>query len=379
MINNLFDFYEIKNLKLKNRFVLAAAGGGDTGDAEGNILDKEIERYVKIAKGGVGLLETGGIGVHPHGVFSMVKAHIFNDAVIPSFKKLTDKIHQENAKIAAQIYHNGAFAGAGLKGQGIKAISASKADNAYPYKKHFFVDNYREATDEDLAEVIEAFGEAAKRVKSAGFDAVVVHGCHDTLLAQFLSPATNKRNDQWGGSLENRLRLHVEILKAIRKTVGNDFCIIIKLGIVEPYESGLTFDEGKQAAKILHQTGYDIIEISQGQNGLNWEETCLRQKVNKPSLEGYFRKYCQEIHALGIPTILTGGLRSYEVIEDIMKNNETDLIGLCRPLIKNPYLISDWQQGNHVRSDCTSCNKCVMAIMQSMPLRCYLHEKGGSI
>lgn len=371
MTDILFQPFVTPKLQLKNRVVFAAADGGSTGDAEGNLLDREIERYSRIAQGGAGLIETGCFGVHPHGVSNIAtKAHLFSDHIIPSLQKLTDRIHKEGAKIAAQIYHYGAKAGSILKDKNIQAITASKIDHAYPYQNQDFINNYREATNDDLNEVIAAFGEAALKVKKSGFDAVVVHASHDTILSQFLSPATNKRTDKWGGSLENRVRLHLEVLKSIRKQVDDYFCVIIKLGVYEPFAEGLDFADGKQAAKLLHQAGYNIIEISQGQNGHNWEETCARQKINSPELEGYFRRYSQEIHAEGIPTILTGGLRSYEVITEIMQNNETDLVGLCRPLIRDPSLVSDWQNGNHRKSNCVSCNKCLLAIIKNLPLIC---------
>lgn len=373
MSDILFQSFICKNLTLKNRLVFAAADGGSTGDSKGNLLDREIERYAAVARGGVGLIETGCFGVHPHGVSSLAKAHLFYDSIVPSLRQLTDRVHAEGAKIAAQIYHCGASAGDALKAQGAQAISASRIDSAYPYRKPSFVSNYREATEQDLQEVIDAFGEAARRVKQSGFDAVVVHGSHDTILSQFLSPATNQRKDQWGGDLANRVRLHIEILKSIRNQVGADFCVIIKLGVMEPFVDGLNFDEGKKAAVLLHQAGYDIIEISQGQNGFNWEETCVRQKINSPELEGYFRHYCREIHAEGVPTIMTGGLRSYEVADEIMQQHETDLIGLCRPLIRDPSLIQDWQKGNHRKSNCTSCNQCLVAIINNRPLTCYLN------
>lgn len=372
-----FRSFKIKNLELKNRFVFGAAGSMNTVDEKGNLLDREIERYATIAKGGVALVETSGIGVHPRGVPSIDKAlNLFRDDLIPGFKKLTDRIHHQGAKIAAQLYHYGTFAGGGfLKDKGIKAISASYLGNdPYPYKKPYFVDNYCSASDEDLHEVINAFGDAARRVKEAGFDAIVVHGCHDTLLSQFLSPITNKRDDKWGGGIENRSRFHSKIIRSIRKQVGEDFCVIIKLGVIEPYDNGLTFEDGKAAAQLLHQAGYDIIEVSQGQKGLNWEETCLRQKVNKPELEGPFRHYCKEIHQMGIPTTMIGGLRSFNIIEEILEGDETNLIGLCRPLIKEPNLVNDWESGNTHKSTCISCNKCEIAIMNGKPLACYLND-----
>lgn len=373
MNDNLFDPLRLKNITLKNRFIMSAAGGGDTGDAKGNILAQEVNRYVKIAQGGVGLIVTGGVGVHPHGTFSMAKAHLFNDEVVPSFKKLAASVHNTGAKIAVQIYHNGAFAGGNLQKQGLKAISASHVPDAYPYKKHFFVNNFRAATEADIWEVIHAFGNAAKRVYAAGFDAVLVHGCHDTLLQQFLSPCTNKRTDAWGGSITNRIRLHQEILKDIRTKVGPDFPVLIKLGVGETFPEGLSFADGKQAAILLAQAGYDAIEISQGQNGLTWDETVLRPGINKPEKEAYFRNWGSAIHrAIKIPTILTGGIRSYEVAKSIIENDDANLIGMCRPLIKEPELINNWKNGNHKKSTCTSCNKCVIAIMQGMPLQCYL-------
>lgn len=373
MNKKAFENIKFKNISLKNRFIFGAAAAGDTNDTNGNIYDSEINRYEMIADGGVSLIETGGMTVSPQGAVSRFNAHLFDDRPIKSLKKLTTAIHEKNAKIAAQIAHCGAFANFE---KNKKSIAPSYLGNEpYPYKKPYFPNNYREASDEDLMKTADDFGKAAERAKLAGFDAIVVHAGHDTLPAQFLSPMTNKRSDKWGLTLNNRIRIHLEILKAIRKYTGEDFCVIIKLGIYENYAGGLTFDEGKTTAELLYKAGYDIIEITHGQNGLEWDQTPVRTKINNIEREGYYRNYSKAVHSLGIPTILTGGLRSIEVIDSILINNEASLLGLCRPLIKEPDLINLWQSGYKKKSSCISCNKCDFAIRKKLPLKCYIREK----
>ena len=142
--------------------------------------------------------------------------------------------------------------------------------------------------------MVNAFGDAARRVKEAGFDAVQVHGAHAYLLSQFLSPYLNRRKDQWGGSLENRLRLHREILKDIRTKVGENYPLLMKLGVQDGFPEGLSFREGALAARYLCESGLDAIEISSGLRGERYEGTEFKTKINRPEREGLFPGMVQD-------------------------------------------------------------------------------------
>jgi 2,4-dienoyl-CoA reductase-like NADH-dependent reductase (Old Yellow Enzyme family) len=235
----------------------------------------------------------------------------------------------------------------------------------------FYRWNYREITEEEIADVVNAFGQAARRSRESGFDALQVHGAHGYLFSQFLSPFTNRREDSWGGSLENRLRLHRDVYRSIRRQVGADYPVMIKLGVEDGFKGGLTFANGMKAAQILADTGYDALEISSGVRGEKYEGTEYKTKINKPAREGYFRQWASEIKKqVPIPVIAVGGLKSPAMMKDILQNQEADFISLCRPLITEPALINDWKTDPAKKSRCVYCNKCLEAVHRGAPLHC---------
>jgi 2,4-dienoyl-CoA reductase-like NADH-dependent reductase (Old Yellow Enzyme family) len=224
----------------------------------------------------------------------------------------------------------------------------------------------------EITEAVEAFADAARRAREAGFDAVQVHGAHAYLLSQFLSPSTNRRKDRWGGSLGNRLRLHREICRAIRAKVGEDYPVLIKLGVQDGFPGGLDFTEGSAAAEILASDGFDALEISQGLRGEIYSQSEYRTGITRPDREGYFRHWCREIKGrVNVPVMMVGGLRSFELVLEVVQKKEADLVSLSGPLIREPDLIARWQRGNRIPSTCVSCNRCMEALLQSKPLACY--------
>ena len=200
-----------------------------------------------------------------------------------------------------------------------------------------------------------------------------LHGAHDSLLSQFLSPYTNRRADRWGGTEENRCRLHRELYRASRERVGEDYPVMIKLGAEDGFEGGLAFAEGKEAARQLAELGFDSIEVSLGLQSKLFEGTVLRTGIDSIKKEAYYRDWSREIKkTVDIPLMLVGGLRTFELIEEIIKNGEADLASLCRPLVREPRLINDWQDGDRHRATCVSCNLCVQALGEGKPLACKL-------
>ncbi len=223
--------------------------------------------------------------------------------------------------------------------------------------------------------MVHAFGDGAKRAREAGFDRVQIHGAHAYLLSQFLSPHTNRRDDKWGGELENRLRLHGEIYQDIKQKVGEDYPVLIKIGIQDGFSGGLEFNEGKLAAQYLAEFGFDALEISQGLRGSSYEETEFKTKINTLDREAYYRRWCAEIkNKVNVPVMLVGGLRTFELMEEILLNKEADFISLSRPLIRNPSLINDWKKGDYHRAECISCNKCLEGLRNGGKLDCVWHK-----
>ncbi|MCL6478394.1 MAG: NADH:flavin oxidoreductase [Peptococcaceae bacterium] len=360
----LFAPVSIKNILIRNRFVRSATYDG-LADHNGHVSDRQLKLFSDLADGGVGLIIAGITYVHHTGQISPFQNSITGDEYISGLKRLTKAVHDRGAKIAIQIFHGGREAKY-LRTQNTLPLAPSVIENDSYYKGE-----YRAATDSEIWEIIQAFGDGARRAKEAGFDAVQVHGAHAYLLSQFLSPYTNRRQDQWGGDLKNRLRIHCEIYKDIRKKVGEDYPVFIKIGVQDGFPGGLEFNEGKQAAGLLAGMGYDSLEISQGLRGERYEGMEFRANINGPGREAYYRHWCREIKSrTDIPVMMVGGLRTLSLMKEIVQNKEADLISLCRPLICEPDLINHWRINEQKKAKCVSCNKCVDEIYKGRPVSC---------
>lgn len=362
----LFEPYKIGSMALRNRFVRSATGDG-CADVNGHVSETQIRNFAELAKGGVGLILTGTTYVHPHGQISATQSSIATDDCIPGLKRLTSTVHEKGAKIAVQLVHAGREAAKYLTPRGQTAVAPSFIEN----DSHFAME-YRALTEEEIREIIGVFGDAAGRARDAGFDAVQLHGAHAYLLSQFLSPYTNQRSDSWGGDLENRLRIHREIYKDIRAKVGEDYTVFMKLGVQDGFSGALEIDEGGQAARLLAEWGYDALEISQGLRGERYEQTEFRTKIDCVEREGYFREWCREIKSqVDVPLMVVGGLRTFELMEEIVRKKEADLISLCRPFIREPGIVKAWQEGGRQPARCISCNRCFESLITGGRVRCF--------
>jgi 2,4-dienoyl-CoA reductase-like NADH-dependent reductase (Old Yellow Enzyme family) len=372
-VSVLFEPIKIRDMEMRNRFVRSATF--DSGaDKAGYVTEQQIEFYQTLAAGGVGLIMTGPANVLPAGKFIDLTNGIFNDDFISGLKKLTAAVHDQGAKIAPQLYHAGRDSAKYWQGKDVKSISPSHVPND-PHISVYSNHDYYEATEDEIWEVIHAFGDAAVRAREAGFDAVQIHSAHACLALQFLSPHTNRRDDEWGGSLENRLRFHREIFRDIKAKAGEDYPVLMKLGVEDQFSGGLEFSEGKKAAQHLSEWGYDALEISSGLRGKFYGGTEFRDKINSLEKEAYFRDWAKEIKAVvNTPVMMVGGLRTFELMEEIIQKGEADFISLSRPLIREPNIINEWKNGNRHKSTCVSCNKC--GVWSGVKLiRCRVNEK----
>jgi 2,4-dienoyl-CoA reductase-like NADH-dependent reductase (Old Yellow Enzyme family) len=376
MTFSVFDRVNLGNLEIPNGLVMAAAADNLTGD-NGAVTEAHINRLVDLASGGVGLIITGGVGIHDSARSGPDTPNMDRNDAVSDYKKLTDKVHDQGAKIVLQLVHSGIWTSKYQNSLGREAIGASVLPEDTKYLNEGLMPapgKYHAATHDELDQVIEAFAKAAYNGKKAGFDAVEVHAAHDSLLSQFLSPITNQRTDKWGGSTKNRCQLPKEVGQAMRDKVRKKYPLIIKLGLQDGFEGGKKLEDGVKSAEILADDCFDILEISLGLQGGNLPETVFRP-VPKDGY-GYFHQGCQEIKKrVSNPIIMTGGLRSLDKIEEMIQNNETDMVGMCRPFIREPDLVNRWQSGEISDAACISCNKCVFALGRGMPLDCYVNEK----
>ena len=365
--NILFEPTRIKNMELRNRFVRSATYDGCAD--KGYVTEKQMDFYTTLAEGGVGLIITGITSVYHNGQISKFQNSISDDDFIPGLKRLTSIVHNRGAKIAVQLFH------AGREARFPKSSGRVPIGPTFLEADPYFEGKYRAMTEDEIWEVVHAFGDGAKRAREAGFDAIQVHGAHAYLLSQFLSPHTNCRQDEWGGCLENRIRIHREIFWDIKQKVGDDYPVLIKVGVQDGFPGGLEFSEGKLAAKYLAELGFDALEISQGLRGASYEDTEFRTKINNSDREAYYRNWCAEIKkTVDVPVMLVGGLRTFELMEEIVQNKEADFVSLSRPLIRNPSIIKGWKRGDHRGAECISCNKCLEELRRGETLRCIQGE-----
>ncbi len=360
----LFETFQINDLEIPNRFIRSATYDG-LADKNGRVSERQMSLYEELARGKVGLIITGIAYVDVTGRISPFQNSITCEDDIAGFSQLTGMVHNLGAKIAVQLFHAGRETGKIYQKRPALAPSFIADDP-------FFSAPHREIEEDEIGQIIAAFGKAAARARAAGFDAVQIHGAHAYLLSQFLSPFTNRRKDQWGGSLENRLRLHRDIVRAVRSEVGADFPVLMKLGVQDGFTGGLEFQEGFAAAETLAHGGLDAIEISSGLRGRGYKHSEFHRGINRPDREGYFRDWCRQIkRRVDIPVIMVGGIRSLGTAANMIQEGTADLVSLSRPLIREPGLIARWQSDDLRPATCVSCNLCMEALLEAKPFGCY--------
>ena len=369
-MSTLFDSATIRGLTLRNRFVRSATYDG-CAEKNGTVSEKQLRMFEELARGGVGLIITGITYVHPSGQISPFQNSLAGDDCIPGFRKLVQTVHQQGARIAVQLFHAGRETAKVFRPERKQAIAPSQVTDDPNFQAP-----HRAMTQEEVWEIVRAFGDASRRAREAGLDAVQLHAAHAYLLSQFLSPFTNRRTDHWGGSLENRLRLHREIYRDIRAKVGEDYPVLVKIGVQDGFPEGLEFHEGKRAAQYLAEWGFDALEISSGLRGMGYENSEFRPGINQLDREAYFRDWCRDTRrSVNVPVMMVGGLRSFELTEQLIQNQEADFISLCRPLIREPGIINDWKNNARHRATCISCNKCFDALLKGEALHCVMKKE----
>lgn len=360
-MSELFQKAFIGNMEMRNHFVRSATWEGMAGE-NGEVTEPLIEIYRDLAKGGVGLILTGYSFVTKRGKALFGKLGVDSDALIPGFKRLTEAVHEHGGKIVLQIAHGGSQ-GMFDTGMPLEAPSAMKerATGNLPV----------EMSVNDIKRVINEFAEAAGRAKEAGFDGVEIHAAHGYLLSQFLSPYSNRRTDEYGGSIENRARIIFEIYDAVRGKVGRDYPVMVKINSSDfDGGAGLAPEDSLWVCKKLSDMGIDAIELSGGIFA-SGELMPARAGINSPEKEAYFRDYAGQFRPhLKCPLILVGGLRSLDVMEDIYRNGSAQFFSISRPLISEPGLINRWQSGDRKKARCISCNKCFGAAINERKFYC---------
>jgi 2,4-dienoyl-CoA reductase-like NADH-dependent reductase (Old Yellow Enzyme family) len=387
-MNKVFEPTKLAGITFSNRIIRSATHEGMS-DENGNPTEQLFKKYQALAKGGVGGIITGFIGVSQQG-----KASSYNMCMIDktenveAFKELTSRIHEMGTPIIAQLAHCG-----GQTKEKVTKMPVVAPSKISDYKAN-------EMSKTQILEAIEAFVQGIKNAKEAGFDGVQIHVAHGYLLSEFVSPRMNKRKDEWGGSTESRFKIIKMIFEKARKAVG-DYPIIVKLNGYETLKNGMTIDESVKIAKLLEQVGCYGIEVSNGtmKAGLSimrgevpWgiiveHDKRLRKMpefikkslgivvkriVPQPKLKVMYNlEAAMKIkQSVKIPVIVVGGITKLEEIEEIINNDKCDAVSMSRPFILESDLVNKFKTGKQTQAKCMQCNYCAIGT-EIGPLRCY--------
>jgi len=322
-VTDLFSPLPIKHLTLKNRIVLPPMAN-NMADDSGAVTDAHIKHYVRRAKADVGMVIVEHAYIRRDGRMNERQLGIYDDALIPGLRRLAEAIKASDTVVGIQITHGG--------GKVTQASAATQplapSDGLVPGGS----ETARALAPVEIEAIVQAFVAAARRALAAGFDFVEVHGAHGYLLCQFLSPMTNRRADAYGGDLAGRLRLPVQVVRAVRQAVGGDRLLLYRLGASDFMPGGLTEAEGCQAGAALAAAGVDLLDIS---GGLNGSEPPGWDKVS----QGYYVPMAAAVRAAaGIPVVVAGGITDPHFANRAVAEGQVDLVAVGRAMLSN----ADW-------------------------------------
>jgi len=362
----LFQSARIGALSIPNRFIRSATWEG-LAAPDGGCTDELVRLMGELAEGGVGLIISGHAHVRPEGFAVRGQLGVDRDDCIAGLARMTEAVHGKGGRIVLQLAHGGVLAGTQLTG--LPALAPSLAGGPEKTRR-------REMSEADIGDTIRSYGEAALRARKAGFDGVQIHAAHGYLLSQFLSPWFNRRSDRWGGTIENRTRIILEILASVRNAAGADCPVLVKINSEDFTEGGLTREDSLQAAVMIASAGADAIELSGG-TLLSGRLSPSRSKIDSVEQEAYFRDAARAFKAkLNIPLALVGGIRSFEVAEALVKEGIADFVSMSRPFIREPGLVNRWKSGDRRRATCVSDNRCFLPPMRGTGFYCVVDREG---
>lgn len=363
-MSKLFDKIHIGQMTVKNRIIMSAMDLGFTSD--GTVNDRIIHFYKERAKGGVGCIVVGGCYPEMNGKVWKSIIGLDKDEYIPGLKKLADTIHAYDVKVVAQLLHGGRSASSFFTK--MQPVSPS------PLTHRSIKQEPHTLTIPEIKTVIDNYVSATVRVKKAGFDAVELHGGMGYLINQFLSKATNKRDDEYGGSLQNRVRFARELIVAIKEAAGKDYPVIFRMSGDDFVEEGLKISESMEIAKILEQTGVDAFNVSPG-----WHEsrTPIMLMIIPRTAYVFFSERIKS--QVKIPVIASVRINDLTLAEEILDNEQSDIVSLGRPLIADPELPSKYKNGQFydIRT-CIACNQgCFDSLLNFKPVSCTYNAMAG--
>ncbi len=346
-MKKLFDEVNIKDLKLKNRFARSGTWIAKATE-NGELTPEFFEYYEKVAKANLGFAMVGYARVDSNERANNNQVGMWDDKFIPNLKKLTDLFHENNTPVGiqiamggSQVHYNGDITWKLLGPSSVELPPrVDSFGNTVVYKSN-------EMTNEEIQETIKKFADAALRVKKSGFDMVQIHAGHGYFISQWLNPELNTRTDEYG---QNKAKFILDLYKAIREAVGDDFKVGIKVNSEEKVGDHSNHEAVLELCKALDKAGIDLIEVS----GANPSRT----KATNP--EGtYFKDFAKKLAtSVNCVTMVTGGNKSFEEISAMLNDTDVDIIGLSRPLIAEIDLVQKWEKDSTHKAKCVSCNHC---------------------
>lgn len=365
---HLFAPGSIGKCVLRNRVVMPPMAT-NLGSAFGEVTPELLSYYQRRARGGVGLIVVENAQVDMFQGRSLVaQIAVDSDKFLPGLRALAEVIHAEGAKVFLQIQHGGRQCTPSTT-DGLQPVAPS------PVPCKFLQVMPRALTKEEIQELVEKFAQAALRAKAAGFDGVEIHAAHGYLLNEFLSPYTNKRDDEYGGSLENRLRILSDILVRTRELVGEDFVVGVRLSVEEFVPGGLTLAESREIAQRLDDQGVDYLSVS---CGIYESVSTVVEPMNySEGWRAYLARGIKEV--VSCPVIAVGVIRHPEMAERILAAGDADFVAIGRGLIADPDWVKKVAAGKEEEiNHCISCNVgCIGELLASGKVRCAVNPWAG--
>lgn len=353
---HLFEPLDLGFTTLKNRVMM---GSMHTMLEDLDDLDPLAQFYAARIRGGVGLIVTGGFPVNEVSFAGYHGARgLFNDNDIKRHRHVTDTVHKEGGKVILQMLHMGRYA------PSPEAIAPSAVKSPImPFEPIAL-------THDQILEQIEDFANTAERAKEAGYDGVEIMGSEGYFIHLFIATRTNKRNDMWGGSYENRIRIALEIVKAVREKVGNNFILMYRLSILDLVEGGSTFDEALSLAKKLEDLGINILN-----GGIGWHEARIpttHTLVPRAAFTWVTKKFKDQ---LSIPMVTSNRINTPAVAEKVLADGHGDIVSLARPMLADPEFVKKTIEGREDEINiCIGCNQaCLEHTMSGQPVSCLVN------
>jgi len=369
-MNPLLIAARIGPIEIKNRIVMPPMTTR-TADAEGFVTDDSVAYYMARVRGGVGLITVEMASPEKCGRHRRHEVGIYDDRFLPGLTRLVDEIHRGGAKASIQLGHGGGHTRADICGETPIAPSAI----AHPvYETTFEAIVPQEMSKARIAETVAAHVAAALRAQKAGFDCVEIHAAHGYLISQFHAPFENRRTDEYGGSLENRARFGLEILRAV-KAVLPGMGVVYRLSVEDFFPGGLTFDEGRQIAVWAAKGGADALHISAGHYRSLPSAQIVLPPMSMP--DAPFLDYAADVKKhVSAPVIAVGRLGDPALAESAVADGKADFIALGRTLVADPQWVEKVRRGEPVRR-CLACNTCINEMRGGARIGCVVNGAAG--